>query len=221
MFEKKKCSNCKEKVSDSYNFCPYCRAPLEDFDDEDWGLLGKTDSLEDVKLPLGFNQLFNSLLSGLNTQFKELESQTKKEQKRPEVKKGGISISISTSGGKPPEIKITSFGNVPELRGREKEIGRKAKAINLPSSDSKKFFGLPKKEPETNVRRLSSRVIYEINVPGVKSIDDVSIVQLENSIEIKAIAKDKVYTKNVPFSLPIIDYKLTDGKLILEMDEND
>ena len=219
MFGKKKCGNCGEKVSDSYSFCPYCRSSLGKHDannDGEWGLLGKTDSLDEINMPSGFNHLFNSLLNGLNTQFKELENQAKKEQKKSISKKGGISISISTSGGRPPEIKIASFGNVPDLK--EIEALKKTRTIKLPSSDSKKFFGLPKKEPETNIRRLSNKVVYEINLPGVKSTNDLSIIQLENSIEIKALARDKVFHKIIPISLPIKDYSLSKGKLVLELD---
>ena len=219
MFNKKKCKNCGEKISNSYNFCPYCRVPLIDsFDDEDFGLLGRNDSMEEVKLPLGFNHLFNSLIKNMNTQFKELESHNaKQDQKKSEVKKGGISISISTSGNRPPEIKVTSFGNIPKFKEREKQIAKKANSIKLPLSE-KKFSGMPKKEPETNIRRLSNKVVYEINMPGVKSMEDVSIIQLENSIEIKAFAKDKVFHKIIPINLPISDYNLSKGKLVLELD---
>ena len=220
MFNKKKCGKCGEKISNDYNFCPYCRTPIEDHPDRDeWGLLGKNDSaVEEISLPLGFNHLFSSLIKNMNNQFKEIETQTKNQQKRPEVKRGGISISISTSGNRPPEIKVTSFGNVPDFKEREKKIERKANALKLPVSDAKKFSGMPKKEPETNVRRLSNKVVYEINMPGVKSTEDISIIQLENSIEIKALAKDKVFHKILPINLPISDYNLSKGKLVLELD---
>ncbi len=222
MFDKKKCKNCGEKINDSYNFCPYCRTSLSNqFDDADWGLLGRNDSIEEIKLPLGFNQLFNSLMKGMNAQFKELEKQTKNEPKKPSVKKGGISISISTSGNRPPEIKVTSFGNVPELKEKEEQMARKTKVLKLPSSDGRKFYGMPKKEPETNIRRLSNKVVYEINLPGVKSMENISIIQLENSIEIKALAKDKVFHKIIPINLPIRNYNLSKGKLVLELDAHE
>src|SRR3989344_261639 len=215
MFNKKKCQNCGEKISNSYNFCPYCNTPLKDhFDEESFGLLGRNDSMEEVKLPLGFNHLFNSLIKNMNSQFKELENHNMNHsQKRPEIKKGGISISISTSGNRPPEIKVTSFGNVPEFKERERQIERKTKVLQLPSN-TKTFSGVPKKEPETNVRRLSNKVVYEIDLPGVKSVDDVSIIQLENSIEIKALAKDKVFHKILPVNLPIRNYNLSKGKVV-------
>jgi HSP20 family molecular chaperone IbpA len=221
MFGKKKCKNCGEKISDSYNFCPYCRAPLRDPEGGDWGLLGKNDFVgpENVKLPLGFNTLFNSLVKNLNKQFKDFDTKSGKSPKKSGVKKGGLSISISTSGDKPPEIRVSSFGNVPEFEKQEKNIRKKSKELKLPGLDAKKFVGLPKEEPATNIRRLSNRVIYEINMPGVKSIKDISIIQLENSIEIKALSKKKVFYKIIPIKLPIRKYNLLKGKLTLELDE--
>lgn len=226
MFNKKRCPKCGEKISGSYNFCPYCRSQLRnlsDFSDEEaWGLLGKNDFVPDekIRLPTGFNVLFNSLIKNLNNQFKEIEG-IDDEQKKIKMKRGGIGISIYTSGNKPPEIKVTSFGNVPELKEQENQIRSNVKNLKLPESDAGKFAGLPKKEPETNIRRLSNKVVYEINMPGVKSIKDVSIIQLENSIEIKALAKNKVFYKIIPINLPIRNYNFSKQKLVLELDEKE
>lgn len=224
MFRKKKCPHCKEKISETYNFCPYCRAPLtEESDGEDWGMLGKNDFIpgaqDKVKLPFGFNMLFNSLLKNLNNQFNELEKQNSKPKttKKSSIKKGGISISISTSNGKPPEIKVSSFGKIPK-QIENKQLESTPKKLSLPNSSAGKFAGLPKQEPETNVRRLSNKVVYEVKLPGVKSVKDVSIAQFENSIEIKALAKDKVFSKIIPINLPIKNYNLSKGKLTLELD---
>jgi len=88
---------------------------------------------------------------------------------------------------------------------------------NISAAKAAKLAKMPKKEPETIVRRLSDRIIYEISVPGVKNIKDVIINKLQNSIEIKAFAKDKVYFKLLPVSLPIKKYKIEDEKLVLEL----
>jgi len=55
-------------------------------------------------------------------------------------------------------------------------------------------------------------------MPGVKSIKDVSVNQLENSIEIKAVAKDNSYFKLIPINLPVLDYELSEEKLVLELE---
>ena len=58
-------------------------------------------------------------------------------------------------------------------------------------------------------------------MPGVKSIKDVSVIQLENSIEIKALAKNKVFYKIIPINLPIKNYNFAKQKLVLELDEKE
>ena len=95
------------------------------------------------------------------------------------------------------------------------------KAAKLPSSDSNKFIGLAKKEPETSIRRLANKVVYEIKLPGVKSIKDLSIIQLENSIEIKALSGKKVFYKIIPINLPINKYDRSKGILTLELDSKE
>ena len=224
MFGKKKCDSCGEKIEDKYNFCPYCRTEVNQIgSDEDWGLLGKSDAIDanEIRMPMGLNALFNSLVKSLNSQMKELEQEgTSQKDKKTQKKSRGISISISTSNSRQPEIKVRSFGNMPELTEKQKET-KKQKPIQLPTTSAGKFTGLPKKEPETGIRRLSNRVIYEIKLPGVKSTKDISIAQLENSIEIKALADKKVFYKVIPISLSIRKYDLSDGTLVLELDSKE
>ncbi len=216
MFGKKRCNNCKEKVDSDFNFCPYCRANLtDDFDSEDWGLLGRNDSIDNVRVPIGLDKIIGSLMKSLNAQIEEAEKIKRGESKKQGVKRGGISISIVSSGNSPPKIEVKSFGkSLKESKSREKKVKR----VKLPSADSSRFIGLPREEPETNVRRLSNRVVYEISLFGVKSINDISISQLESSIEIKALGKEKVYHKVIPVNLPIKIYDFSKGKLILELE---
>ena len=53
-------------------------------------------------------------------------------------------------------------------------------------------------------------------MPGIKSIKDISIIKLENSIELKAISKNKAYFKLIPINLPITNYGILKERLILE-----
>ncbi len=92
--------------------------------------------------------------------------------------------------------------------------------LRFNSQAKENFQKLPKKQPETNVRRFSNKVVYEIEVPGVESIKDISISQMENSIEIKAVSKKNAYEKIIPIGLPILKYGLSNGKLVLELKEN-
>ena len=215
MFKKKKCKRCGEKIDSSYKFCPNC-GNLINSKNEDWGMLGKDDfmSPNEIKLPMGLDRIFNSLMENLNNQF---ESNREGKTKKPKIqKKSGISISISTSKNMPPEIKINSFGD--NLKPKEKKQQVKEMPLrNLSQKSLKKIVNLPKKEPLTNIRRFSDKIVYEIEMPGVKSIDDISIIKLGNSIEIKALAKNKAYFKLIPINLPITNYNLSKGKLVLEL----
>ncbi len=224
MFNKKKCKRCGEKVNKNFDFCPRCGNKFED--EEDWGMLGKDDltpMTTEIKLPIPFNTIFNSLVKSLEKEFQQLDKELGREkikQQKPEKNfhSGGISISISSFGNKPPKIKVKSFGNIQKSQQQEQQVKKQIKKIELPESKLKKLSKLPKKEPSTNIRRLSNKIIYEINMPGVKSIRDISIIPLENSIEVKAIGKDKAYFKLIPLNFPIISQKLEKGKLILELE---
>ncbi len=223
MFKKRQCRKCGEKIDEKHSFCPYCgnRFDSNEGDNNDWGMLGKNDflpSANEIKLPMGFNTIFNSLMKNMSKELNEQLSRNnfQSDEKQPKkIKKEGISISISTFGDGPPKIKVTQLGNKPKLEVQEEK--EKLKPNTFTKERIKKFTSLKKEEPQTNIRRLSNKVIYELEMPGVKSIDDISIIKLENSIEIKAVSKNKAYVKIIPINLPITDYGLSEGKLILEL----
>jgi len=221
MFKKIECQKCGRKIEGKYSFCPYCGDKINpSTNNEDWGMLGKDDFtpfMNEVKLPMGFNALFNSIMKSLTKEFDEQLSknafQTDEKQPR-KIKKDGISISISTFGDGQPKIKVTPLGN---NQKQEIENNEKFKQNSFTKEKIKKFASLERKEPKTNIRRLSNGVIYELDMPGVNSIEDISIIKLENSIEIKAIAKNKAYSKIIQINLPLKNYNLSEGKLILEL----
>jgi len=221
MFKKKECLRCGTKIDGKYNFCPHCGNRFDSNSEEDWGMIGKDDfmpNLNEVKLPFGFNAIFNSLMKNMSKELNEQLSKNHFQQEnnnQNKVKKEGISISISTFGNGPPKVKVTQLGNNPKSEVKEEK--EKLKPNTFTREKIKRFASLEKKEPKTNIRRLSNKMIYEIEMPGVKSLDDISITKLENSIEIKAISKNKAYTKTIPINLPITDYDLSEGKLILEL----
>ena len=212
MFKKKLCKNCGNKINNSYDFCPYCGNSFSE-NPKDWGMLGKTDTINE------FEQFSNSLFGGiggkiiggmLGKTLKMLEHEIQKEMKTQNNNpKTNFELIINGKRINPKEIKIS----------QQKQIVKEQKKVlpNISNESLKKISGLPKKEPLTNIRRLADRVIYEINIPGVNSINDISIIKLESSIEIKAIADKKAYFKVIPISLPIINYNFLEGKLVLEL----
>ncbi len=219
MFFKKKCSRCNRKISSDFEFCPSCGINLgREKRQKDFGFLGQDDSINlgfQTKMP--FQGLFGSLLKQIDSQFqvldKELGKDIEKARKSPFAR--GISINISSGSGTQPKIQVRGFGP-----GFNNVQVKEAKQIKTKISDEKlkQISKLPRKEAETKVRRLSNKVIYEIDVPGVFSLDNVLINKLENSIEIKAFSEDKVYVKLLPIKMPLLGYKLEDEKLVLELD---
>lgn len=243
MFKKKSCGNCGKKLAGNYSYCPYCGEELKKKrkKEEDFGLLGKDDSFEDFDpfkqvnfgFPGGFNMILDSLLKNLESSMKSLERTNSLDEfekieratkKQPgNFHQGGFTINISSVGNKPPTIKMKSFGD-PEMAKQfggniPAKIEKKKLPLNnnLSSEKFKNFSKLEKHEPKVNIRRLPTKIIYEIELPGVKSLDDVSLMNLESGIEIKAIADKTAYSKKVSVrGLPLINYKFDDGKLLLE-----
>lgn len=241
MIWRKSCDKCGRKIGKDFSYCPYCGHNSRDkrkdsMDDRtndrddraDYGFLGKQDGdlFDGMKMPFGFNTIFKKLVKEMDKQFREIDKEIGKEKiskinnKNPLIKQGGISINIS-SAGESPLIKIKSFGNLP-ARAIEKQIKPEEKIIKKPEISEekvKKFAKLPRQEAESKVRRLSGKVIYEIDLPGVNNLKDIIVNKLENSIEIKAFAEDKAFFKFLPIALPLLRYHLSKGKLILELGE--
>ncbi len=225
----KKCKRCARKIKKDFEFCPYCgldfRGERRIKKEQDFGLLGREDSLfgrelpnVNMNLPFGFNGLFNSLLKEVDKQFREIDKEIVNDQERVEKTRrlsnsNGISISISTGTGKQPEIKVETFGKEFDKMKKEKEVKIENK---ITEEQARKISKLPKKEAETQVRRLSNKIIYEISLPGINNLKDVVINKLENSVEIKAFSEKTAYFKLLPINLPILNYSLKDSKLIIE-----
>jgi len=222
MFNKEPCRKCGEKISNKYEYCPYC-GQATGKPKEDWGMLGKNDLMEQE----GTNPFANPIFGGISGKMlnKMLGSAMKMLEKEMQKGMSGKEMPLNTNfelyvNGKrvsPENIKVIKKAPAPSQK-EMKKISHK----NAFSEESlQKFTSLKKEEPITNVRRLSNKVIYEIEMPGVGSIDDVAIVKLESSIEIKALGKDKAYKKIIPIDLPLRRYRLEDQKLILELGVRD
>jgi HSP20 family molecular chaperone IbpA len=216
MFNKIQCNKCGNKINKNCSFCPECGNRISYKDEKkEWGMLGKKDNpSEELPNPmLGgiggkiMNQMLNSAMKMLEKEMqKDMTNREKKIENRT-----NFELYINGKRISPDKIKITNK-SAPKEEAKEKFQNK-----FLSTDKIKTFSELPKVEPETNLRRLSNNIIYEISVPGVKSIENVSIVKFEKSIEIKALAKDKAYSKVIPMNLNLLKYSLSKGKLVLEL----
>jgi HSP20 family molecular chaperone IbpA len=220
MFGKKICQRCKEKVSNKYSFCPHCGNLFGKKKEDGYGMLGIDDEMELQQNP--FEVLLGGMGSSvLNKMFggavkmleKELEKEFKNQNQNQNMpQRTNFEIIINGKRINPENIKFTQRIIEPENKPKKKATPK------MSTESLKKISKLPKKEPSTNIRRLANKIIYELDIPGVKSMEDISITRLENSIEVKAVAESKAYSKIIPINLPITNYELSDGKLILELD---
>ncbi|MEM3074663.1 MAG: hypothetical protein QW727_01850 [Candidatus Pacearchaeota archaeon] len=209
----KKCFNCNNKISKKYEYCPYCGVNLSSkIDEKEYGFLGKKDFDElGIKFPFGFNALMKPLMKELSKQMIELDKELKKEEEEQKKNKKIVNSNFTIHIGIPGQIPIKVSSVIPSSN-TEKVI--------LPKIRDEKLVNVknfPRKEPKTNVRRLSDKVIYEIELPGVNSIDDININKLENGFEIKAIGKKEIFVKNLDVSLPLRKYELKGQSLNLEL----
>jgi len=219
---KKKCTQCREKLNNKYDFCPFCGSNLKsEYDKQDYGFLGKNDFI-DEKMPFlnlkgsFLNKIFNSAIKELPTMIKMIEKQmqssfneaNKRNQNQPPNQiPNNLNVQLFVNGEKIGQNNqgVESKPNMPKIHNQ------------FSKEKLEKFAKLPKKEPTSKIRRLSGKVVYELSVPGVNDIGNVLINQLENSIEIKAASKNKCYSKTLNINLPLLRYGLSEGNLILEL----
>lgn len=193
-----KCTNCKSKIKKEFNFCPYCGESVDE--KEDYGFLGNNDDIEQTNLPFGFNKLFDSLVNQLNKQLKEITRGNGE---------NGITISI-TSDGFNPAITDKMKNNVRNIKNK--------KILN--EELVKKLMSLPRKEAQADIKRFGDIIIYEINLPGVKSVKDIILTKLEKSMELKAASDKYIFVKSIPVNLPVKKYSLDNEKFTIEFKDN-
>lgn len=213
----KKCSKCEKKINKSYDFCPFCGNNFKsEYHKEDYGFLGRNDIIEKndpIRFENSFiDRLFKNAVRELPTMIKMIEKQMQNSIEKPKRIEEGLSKI-------PGNLKVQFFINGKKVLSEKKETSNtlSLKENNkISKGKMEKLMKLPKIEPKSKIRRLSEKIVYELIVPGVKDTGDILINQLENSIEIKAISKDRVYFKTLNISFPMLNYRLNKGNLVLE-----
>ncbi len=220
MFYKKNCQRCGKKAGKKDNFCSNCGLPLKrESNRKDFGILGESDSFNEADI------FSNSLMGGIGGGFmNKMISQTMKMIEKEMEKANSISDKNNL-----PKTKIKLMINGKEINledGTQKQPGSKKekqpdmKLKHFSNEQIKKFSKLTKKEPKTELKRISDKLIYEVKIPGVESPENISITPLENSIELKALGNEKAYYKLIPLNIPIVGYEFSKGLLILEFKGN-
>lgn len=198
--KKNTCNGCNRKIDSKFNYCPYCGNSIKETKTkEDYGFLGKDDFVnkdsfsDETKLPFGLNKMVNSLMKQLEKELNLMNTQDLG---------GGFNVRIQT-------------GNFPNINkvNQKKEV---KKEEIIPEEEINRRQNLPKEEALSRIKRLSDKIIYEIETPGIKDKSQISIKNLEKGIEFKAYTKKICYTKNIPLKLKIDNYKILKDKVLLE-----
>jgi HSP20 family molecular chaperone IbpA len=191
------CQVCGSRMEKGWGFCPRCGSRASgDFFGEIFSRMRK--ELAEM------NRLMEKDIEAfdLSPWFREIE------RKAPARPKGsGFTIKIVQSGGGKPDISVRTFGDVDKGKlGREIEGLGALQGTGKPVSrglfrpkPAKQEIALKGRmrteEPRTSVASSASKVMVSIQLPGVKSDRDIEICELEDSVEVKALAKDRAYFK--------------------------
>ena len=204
---KRKCPGCAEKIEKKFHFCPWCGQSIKNHKEkEDFGLLGRTDSIQNMNsssenqsnLPFGLDKIMGGLIKQLEKELSGIDNQNK-------IPKG-FNIRIQTG-----------FPNQNQINKQQDILKETIKNPVLTEKESTRRQKLPRQEAKSKVKRLSDKIIYEINAPGIKNKEDIIITKLEQGFEIKAYSKDTCYTKTIPLQIEILGYTIEDNKLIVEL----
>jgi len=200
LLKKKKCAECLSTIEDDWDFCPRCGEEIEDFAD-----------------------------SGLESFFGNMEKRLFDMEKLftiPEIKigkgheSGGVSISIVSGAGIEPKVSIQTSGKFKDL---EPEI---RKQLGVERRESKQKQNRPKavkfektEEPKMEVKESKNELTYRIKLPGIASLRSVDVKKFPNSVEIRAVAGNKLYFKlfEVPENFEIVEKSFKDGILNLTL----
>lgn len=220
---KKKCSQCNKKIERDFDFCPYCATPTKDHK-KDYGLLGKDDNLSSMGIapnPTSSSLMDKLIGSAFNTAIKMVEKEIARENKTmPEnlqlyINGKKINLNNPQNVAKSPQIsKEAEEEQEFDEEGNPIKIIRKVPKIS--EETLRKSAKLPRKEAKTKLTRLKDKVIYELDVPGIESLNNIVINKLEQSLEIKAYTERVVFTKNIQIKLPLASYSVRSDKLFLE-----
>ncbi len=217
MFKKKKCANCNSKIENYFDFCPSCGRKLNQNSDEDFGILGKNDLFEK---PFQESNYFEDFTGGIISKMlkgtmkmiaKEMERDLKNSQ-NPNMRSN---FRLIVNGR---EIPINKMQENKMLMKKPKQTRPEISLPQFNSKQQKKFSELKNIPPKTEIRRLSDRLIYEIKIPEVNSIKDISIIKLQNTVEVKAISENFSYFKSIQINFPIIEIYFEKEILTLEFD---
>jgi HSP20 family molecular chaperone IbpA len=199
MFWKKTCRFCGYRLSKDWDFCPKCGKPV------------KEENIEG---------LFYGMFEDIEKEFERIDKMFKMNEfdLKPTkgIRGGSIHITVQSGTGMKPRVEIKTTGDYKAL---EPEIKKKFGLEEVKEIEEKPRKIKITEEPEAKKTVKGGKMIIKLELPGVKSEDDIEIKKLEQSIEVKAFADDKAYFKLIPIpENATINKTFKDGVLEIEIE---
>ena len=166
----------------------------------------------------GFDRMFSGIMGNMmkmiEKEMNQIDRGERKEKSQAQPKMNpNFQLFINGRKVNIPgmNIQMQGSGNNPQVRQKQ------SNKLPAPSAEVLKHSAkLPRKEAQTKLTRMDNKVVYEVEAPGVAGFDRVLINKLEDSYEVKTFGEEKVFFKNIPIKLPLMQAYLRDDRLFLE-----
>jgi HSP20 family molecular chaperone IbpA len=186
-------------------------------------------------------QLEEALKGQIDGNFEFVDLKPEFIKKNPMFRTGGFRVKVTRSGDGPPSIDIKAFGDVDEeLAAKMNEAIRAKAEAERAAQNYPTFDGEPEgpeepeepeedlpearevsgySEPTANTTWAGDHVVVDLDLPGVESLEDISIKKLDESIEVRAYAGDKGYFKilSIPKDAKMLDKSFDSNKLTIRI----
>lgn len=162
------CSRCGGEMKGEWRFCPACGA-------------GRGASPDEVMGRDFFSQLLSGFKEGMGKDggaFAGIPGAAK-----GPAFAGPVKIKISAAGGRKP-----APAGVRVMDGDGRPAGGNPRGSPAAGQDALKTA-----EPHVRTAVEQGRALALVSVPGVKSASDVSIKELESSVEVRAVSGENLY----------------------------
>lgn len=217
------CRKCGSRMEKNWDFCPACGS----------GQKGQQDNIFSMDFSETFNRIAKQLMEEMEQSRKALEKNFEVMDITPLFnmpKTRGFTIRINSSGGERPKISVGTFGDVnkSEINKELREMGIRPQQAgskkDLIGPTFRRIYQVGKKAPEVTeeptarVTPLPAGVMVYIDMPGIKSLNEVEIKELPSSVEVKAFVGKKAYFKILtkPNNTKLTRKKLENGTLEMQ-----
>ena len=188
-----RCKVCNRELEEEWRYCPHC---------------GTKRGSHIPKPPFSFVESLNTL-DLVEKIFADISNKNEGKKGRKTARLAGFGVFITTQPGEEADTDLEEFSFVEEQPAEQTDQGKKARVRPPP-----RFV----REPETRVEMRGDKLVLRMDVPGIKSVEDVETYAGSESLEVKAYAGDMAYFKVIrtPGRVRRVSKRIEGTSLILE-----